>query len=82
MATGFIRDAEIAAGLAPFRAMRCDPAPADAKLRKQMREFMSKRAIDLRVSVINEPGIQRNQTGPEVGAPGRAAQPRIPFHAH
>jgi hypothetical protein len=46
-----------------------------------MRELMSQRAINFRGSVIDEPGIQRNQTVAEVGAPGRAAQTRVPFHA-
>ena len=47
-----------------------------------MREFMSEGAINLRVTMINQPGIQRDQSAPKIGASSRAAQTRIPFHTH
>ena len=51
MTTRFIGDVEIAAGFAPFSAVRSDPASADPKLREQMRELMSKRTIDVRAGL-------------------------------
>jgi hypothetical protein len=38
-----------------------------------MREFMSERAVNLRVAVINQPGIQRDQSALKIGASSRAA---------
>jgi hypothetical protein len=47
VATRFIGNVEIAAGFAPFSAVRRNSASADSPLREQMRQFVSKRAIDL-----------------------------------
>src|SRR5690242_11115455 len=42
----FIRDFQIATRLLPLLAMRKNPAPARAKLREDVGEFMPQRAID------------------------------------
>jgi hypothetical protein len=47
VATRFIGNVEIAAGFAPFAAVRSDSSPSNSELREQMRQFVSKRAIDL-----------------------------------
>src|SRR5207244_5985778 len=53
VAAHFVGDVEIAAGVAPFRAVRSDSASSSfAKLREQMSELVSKRAIDLFIAVI------------------------------
>lgn len=62
MTTRFIRDPEIAASLAPFRAMRRDAATLYAKMRDEMGELMAQGAIDLGVSVLAEPRVQRNES--------------------
>jgi hypothetical protein len=40
MATSLLRDAEIAAGLAPFDTMGRNPAPAKAVLREQVSKLV------------------------------------------
>jgi len=57
MAAFFVRDLEIAAGLAPFLAMRSDPATPSPELREQMRQLMTKRTIDLRDVMIMQARI-------------------------
>ena len=57
MAAFFIANAKIAASLAPFRSMRQKATPAGPKLREKMRELMTKRAIDFRLSVFRESWI-------------------------
>ena len=57
MAAFFIANAKIAASLAPFRSMRQNATPAGPKLREKMRELMTKRAIDFRLSVFRESWI-------------------------
>ena len=47
MATFLVANPKFAAGRAPFRSMRQDAAPPGAKLRQQMRQFVTQRAIDL-----------------------------------
>jgi hypothetical protein len=81
MAPHFVRDAEIAAGLAPLGAMGRNPAAPRAEPRQQVRQLMSQRAINFRLAMIDQARIQRNKRESEIGAPGRAKQTRIPFHA-
>ncbi len=57
MAAFFIANAKIAASLAPFRSMRQKATPAGPKLREKMRELMTKRAIDFRLSLFRESWI-------------------------
>jgi hypothetical protein len=45
--TDFVADLQIAAGIAPFIAMRSDSASSNSKLREQMRQLVSQRAINL-----------------------------------
>jgi hypothetical protein len=47
VATRFVRDSQIAARFAPFCSMWRDSAPANAKLREQMRQLMPQRSINL-----------------------------------
>lgn len=59
VAAHFVGDVEIAAGVAPFRAVRSDSASSFfAKLREQMSELVSKRAIDLFIAVIVKQRVQ------------------------
>jgi len=44
--TLFVINAEITTSLLPFDAVRQNPTPSGAKLGKQMRQLVSKRAID------------------------------------
>jgi len=45
--TRFVRDSQIAARFAPFRAVRRDSSSPDPKLREQVRQLMPERPIDL-----------------------------------
>jgi len=64
----FVSDVEIAAGVAPFRTVWSDSVTSHSKLREQMRQLVSKCAINVRAGlavnrneiVIKEQGIQRN----------------------
>jgi len=60
VAAFFIANAKIAASLAPFKSMRQKAAPAGPKLREEMRELMTKRAINFHFSVFRKSWIQRN----------------------
>ena len=80
MATPFIRDAEIAAGATPFRAVRRNPAAPGAELRQQMRQLMAQSAVDFRGVVLAEPRIQRNEVTVRICAAGGTEEPRVPFH--
>ena len=74
----FVRDSEVAAGLAPFLAMRCDPPPPGPELREQMRQLMPKRAIDLPDVMIVQTRIQSDGCRAVIGLPRRALQLAIP----
>jgi hypothetical protein len=81
VAARFIRDAEIAAGAAPFRAVRRNPAAPGAELGQQMRELMAESAVDFRaIIVLAEPWIQRDEITMRVRAAGGAEEPGVPFH--
>ncbi|MEP6708937.1 MAG: hypothetical protein ABJB32_02250 [Verrucomicrobiota bacterium] len=78
MTAFFVSDPEIAAGLAPFLAMRSDPTTPGAELCKQMRQLMAKRAIDLSDVMIVQARIQSDGRREVIGLPCRALQPATP----
>jgi hypothetical protein len=78
MTAFFVRDPEIAAGLAPFLAMWSDPSAPGPELREQMRQLMPKRAIDLPDVMIGQTRIQSNGCRAVIGLPRRALQSAIP----
>jgi hypothetical protein len=80
MAAGFIRDAEIAAGPPPFRAVRRNPTAPGAGLGKQMRQLMAESPVDFRAIVLPEPGIERDEIAMRIRAAGGAEKARVPFH--
>ena len=80
MATPFIRDAEIPAGAAPFRAVRRNPTAPGPELRQQMRELMAQSAVDFHGVMLAEPRIQRNEVTMRIRAAGGTEEPRVPFH--
>jgi hypothetical protein len=51
MTTRFVGDPEIGAGATPFQSVRRNSAAPGAKVREQMREFVTQRAIDLRLAM-------------------------------
>jgi len=57
MTAFFVRNPEIAAGLAPLLAMWSDPTTPGAELREQMCQLVTKRAIDLRDVMIAQAWI-------------------------
>ncbi len=82
MARVFASEAEIGAGASPMFAVRRDPSSADTILRKEMREFVSERAIDFVGAEFLERGIERHERGTKISAADRRAHLRVPFHAH
>ena len=58
VAACFIRDAEIAAGAAPFRTVRRNPPAAGAELGQQMGQLMSKSTVNFRAVMLAEPWIE------------------------
>ena len=82
MATRFIGDPKITAGLPPLRAVRRNLSPARAEVRQQMGQFMPQGAVDLVRAVVLQTGIERNKPVLPIGAPGAGFQPRAPLHAN
>src|SRR4051794_20141103 len=80
MAACFPGDPEVATGCAPFSAMRLNAAPARARMRQQVCEFVSQCAIDLFRTMVAQPRVQRHATPAIVGAASGGSQPGIPFH--
>jgi hypothetical protein len=78
----FSANAKIVASGAPFRAVRCDAAAAGARLREQVRKFVSQRLLHFAGAVFAQTWIQRNQGMPRISATRRAAHAPVPFHAH
>ena len=56
MTTLLVANPKIAASLPPFNAMRQNPAPARAKLRQYMRQFVVQSSVDFG-RMMNELGI-------------------------
>jgi hypothetical protein len=83
MRSFFIADTKINTCRAPFFSVwRNSFAPFLSKLRKQMRELMTKCAIDFRVAKVTKTRIERDQFVSEVSATGAAFQACVPFHAN
>ena len=80
MATRFISDAEIVAGLPPGDPMRRNPSAGGSELREQMRELMAQRPIDFLRAVFPQPRIQRNDVASRIGPAGGAEKARVPLH--
>jgi hypothetical protein len=80
MTARFIGDAEIMAGLPPFRAMGRHATAAGAELREQMRELMAQGALDLGGVVFAQARIQRDKVAAEISAARGAEKPRIPLY--
>jgi len=72
--TRFTGDSEVGTGALPFRAMRCDPASAEAEMREQVREFMSQCAVDFSRAVFLQPRIQRYNIMSKIRAAGSTAE--------
>ena len=81
MTARFPGNAEITAGLAPFRPVRGEAAPSGTPVRDEMRELVPQGAIDLSLAKFTQTRIQRYDLVTKMRAPGCAAQPRSPFHA-
>jgi hypothetical protein len=82
MASRFVGNAEILAGLAPFDSMRRDLPAAGALLRKKVGKLMAQRALDLRGRDFNELRIERDRFGPPASETRRCSQLWIPFHGY
>ena len=80
VATRFVGDAEIVAGLSPFGAVGRNAATAGPELGKQMSKLVAQRALDLRGVVIMEEGIQRDEIAAGIGPARGAAEAGVPFH--
>jgi hypothetical protein len=61
--------------------MRQDPAPPGAKLREQVRQFVSQCAIDFSCAMVANSRIQRDQLFAIIGAASSGLKARIPFYA-
>lgn len=62
MAAGFVGEAEIAAGLFPFRAMRGDATVGGAGLGHEVGEFVAEGAVHFLLANEREGGIQDERT--------------------
>jgi hypothetical protein len=80
VAARFIRDREIAAGLAPLWAVRQNAPPTRAELGQQMGQLMPQRALELFCAVLHQSRIERDQGTTGIGPAGAGLQTRIPFH--
>ena len=80
VATPFVCDSQIAAGLPPERAVRRDAPPAGPELREQVRQFMPESPVDFRRPMLVQSRIERNERPCRVGPAGAGAETRIPFH--
>ena len=79
VAAHLIGDAEIAAGLFPFGAMRKNAAAAGAKLGEEMGQLVAQRPLDFAAGVADEEWIERDQPAARVGPAGAGLQARVPF---
>ena len=73
MASLFIADAEVAAGVAPLSPVGPDTFTSGSELGEQMGELMQERSLDFFGAMIDQQGIQGNQPGPVID-PSRAAR--------
>lgn len=82
MASRFVGNAEILAGLTPFNSMWRNLPAAGALLREKVGELMTQRALDLRGRDFNELRIERDCLGPPASETRRCSQLWIPFHGY
>lgn len=82
VAAFFVADSEIAAGLAPFRAVWSDPAASGPKMREKVSEFVAQSAIDLGFAMFVQAKIQRDDVLSAIRASRGGAQAAVPFHAN
>jgi hypothetical protein len=82
VAPGFVRDAEILAGLAPLDPMGCDLTAAGAMLRKKVGELMAQGALNLRARNFDEFRVERDRLGPPASETRSRSESRIPFDGH
>jgi hypothetical protein len=82
VASPFISNGEIAAGISPLVTVWQDSPPTGAKLREQMGQFVTKRPINFRSAMLGQSRIERNELLAEISAAGAGSQTRIPFHAN
>ena len=73
MTTRFVCYPEIAARLAPFRTVGCDPTPTKAVVGEQVGEFMPKGAVDFRGAMVVQFRIEHDQALAEIRAAGARA---------
>ena len=70
----FPGNSKIGAGPLPLRPVRRDPTSTSAKLREQMRQFMTQSAINLRLAMLAQTAIENNTHGAELSAASRGAK--------
>jgi len=73
VASLFIADAEVAAGVAPLSPVGPDAFTSGSELGEQMGELMQKCSLDFLGTMIDQQRIQSNQPGPVID-PSRAAR--------
>lgn len=78
VAGGFAGDAEVGAGLAPFRAMDFDAAAAGAPVGEEVGGLVAERAEDLGMADGVEPRIQFNDRGAGAGGACGGLEPGVP----
>ncbi len=77
----FIVQAEVAAGLLPFGAVRGDAAASGAEVREEMRELVAQRAIHFVGTEIAEARIEGDERLAGERGAGGAAHARVPADA-
>ena len=80
MRARFLANAQVPAGLSPFRSMRWNPAPAGAKLSEQMRQLVPQGAVDLGLVMLAQTRIQRNESTAKIRSSRGTEKARVPFH--
>ena len=81
MASLFIGNSEIRAGLAPFRSMGLDATTAHAVLGKKVSEFMTQGPLDFHRGNFNKLRIQHDHAFAPIRHSGCCAERRIPKDA-
>jgi hypothetical protein len=82
VAAGFVRDAQIGTGFAPFLAMGFYAAAADSVLCKEVGKFMPERALHLGGGNFDELGIENHHAVCPHRHAGSGAEGGIPKNAH
>ena len=76
MTARFTLDPQISAGAAPFGPVRCNPATTGASLRQEMRQLVTKGAIDFRCAVLAQTTIEEDTRAARFSAAGRGTEAR------